>query len=177
MLLLPLAPNARGEQAAGEPTPSPHVVNGAVVWSPVGAESSYEVAVSSTPGGAPDRASTYLRVQRVPGETQAFRPVLAAGDTEYVGVSADGGLRWSSPEVAVTVSSGRAPPARSRRVRHDRERWRKARARRWSKTPRRRPAARRRAPRLRRGTKPRRARRGLPTRRRACARRPSAGAC
>jgi hypothetical protein len=85
--------------------PELSVAEGAVWWSPIAAETSYKVALSTAPRGSATRTTTYVTVARVAGTVQSYTPVLAPGQTVYVGVSADGGATWSEEEVAVT-----APP-------------------------------------------------------------------
>ncbi len=86
---------------AGAPVPS--VSGGSVNWVSVGAESSYKVALSNDARGTSDRTTRYLSIARVPGSVQSYSPALAAGETVYVGVSADGGLTWSEAEAIVSL--------------------------------------------------------------------------
>jgi hypothetical protein len=72
-----------------------------VQWSALGAESSYEVAISNEPRGGANRTTSYLTIPRAPGETQSYTPTLAPGETVYIGVSADNGLTWSEHEATV----------------------------------------------------------------------------
>lgn len=102
-LLALLVQGARAEPPQSALVPSPRLLGSAVTWSPVGVEGAYEVAVATAPAGTPGAVVRDYTVARVPGEAQLFRPPLAPGHTAYVSVSADGGLLWSSPQLAVTA--------------------------------------------------------------------------
>jgi hypothetical protein len=107
-------PTTTPEPAAALTTAAPVltvVAGGTVEWAPIGAESSYRVAISNDARGAADRVTSYLWVERVPGEVQSYTPALAPGETAYVGVSANGGVTWSTQEVAVTAPKAEPPPS------------------------------------------------------------------
>ncbi len=91
--------------ALSAPVPALSVAGETVSWAPTGAETYYEVAISNAPRGAAGRATEYLSIARKPGETQTYTPTLSAGQTVYVGVSADNGPDWSTQEAIVTAPS------------------------------------------------------------------------
>jgi hypothetical protein len=95
--------------AAG-PSPVVQVSEGSARWLAVGAETSYDVAVSTAPRGSDDRTTTYLTVPRTAGEAQSYRPDLAPGQTVWVGVSADAGQLWSTSEAILSSVPGGASP-------------------------------------------------------------------
>jgi hypothetical protein len=97
--------------------PSLSVSGQTVRWSPVGSETSYEVAVSSAPRGAASRTTTYSNQARLPGTAQSYTPSLSPGEKVYVGVSADGGVTWSESEVSVSLPSAPTPSVAGKTVR------------------------------------------------------------
>jgi hypothetical protein len=102
---------ARADLLPALPAPTPVAAGATVQWRPIALEGSYIVAVSSEPRSASPRATRYLSVTRGPGEVQAYTPALSAGETAYVGVSADGGMTWSEQEAAVTAPASDWEPA------------------------------------------------------------------
>ncbi len=110
------APTAEPEpQPEPEPEGQPAVpvvsVSGETVqWHPVKLEGAYVVAVSNDVRGAADRVTSYIWVERTPGEIQSYTPTLAPGETVYVGVSADGGVTWSEQEATVTAPAPEPEP-------------------------------------------------------------------
>ncbi len=102
----PAPPEQEPESTPSVPAPALSVSGGTVHWSTGGAGGDYRVAISNDVRGAADRLTTYLWVQRAPGEIQSYTPTVPPGETVYVGVSADGGISWSQQEAAVT---GRTP--------------------------------------------------------------------
>jgi hypothetical protein len=98
------APAAAGP-AAGEGAPLPHADGAVVEWSPVGPETSYEIAISTAPRERPNRVTTYVTVPRTQGEPQRYTPPVTAGSRAWIGISADGGLTWSGQEARITGAS------------------------------------------------------------------------
>jgi hypothetical protein len=102
------APSSEPEQASADATgeaPALAVLWHAVVWNTVPGAASYKVAISESARGTAGRATRYVSIAPAPGAVQFYVPALEAGETAYVGVSADGGLTWSEQEVAVTAPS------------------------------------------------------------------------
>ncbi|HEY4428185.1 MAG TPA: hypothetical protein VGN08_08295 [Solirubrobacteraceae bacterium] len=81
--------------------PTPRWSGGRVQWAPVGVESYYKLAISEAPRGTPGRPTVYVTVPRTQEEDQFYTPRVPAGKVIYVGVSADGGLTWSTGEATV----------------------------------------------------------------------------
>ncbi|HEY7831456.1 MAG TPA: beta-galactosidase [Solirubrobacteraceae bacterium] len=94
-----------------EPTaPTLSVHGGTVQWKSLGPESSYGVAISNDVRGASDRVTHYLTLPRQSGEAQSYTPKLEAGETLYVGVTADSGETWSPAEVTVSAPASEPEP-------------------------------------------------------------------
>jgi hypothetical protein len=101
-----VAPGAPADLPPGGLVPAPRLAADAVSWTPVGVESSYEVAISTAPRGSQVRTTYYLTIPRRASEAQSYQPRLAVGQTAYIGVSADGGRLWSGREIAVRGVAG-----------------------------------------------------------------------
>ncbi len=96
-------PWSTDEVAVGAPVaPALSVSGQTALWSSIGNESSYTVAVSNAPRGAADRETQYFYIERAPGSTQSYTPTVTPGETVYVGVAAEGGP-WSTDEVAISA--------------------------------------------------------------------------
>jgi hypothetical protein len=81
--------------------PSPTVSGSTVHWSSTGLEGSYEIAISRDARGTDDRETEYLSVASTPAPEQSYTVDVPAGETLYVGISADDGVTWSAAEAAV----------------------------------------------------------------------------
>lgn len=101
-LLAITAASAGAEPSAGGLAPEPTVSGETVQWNALAGESSYKVAISRDVRGSDDRGTVYLSIPRTASEVQSYTPEVPPGATVYVGVSSDGGLTWSSEEVAVS---------------------------------------------------------------------------
>jgi hypothetical protein len=109
-LLALAAPAATAGLPPGGLAPDPESSGGTVLWSPVGVESSYKLAISTAARGSSDRSTTYLSVPREGGEVQSYAPVLPSEGTLYIGVSADEGATWSSQEASVSAGPAATGP-------------------------------------------------------------------
>jgi hypothetical protein len=83
----------------------------AVVWNTTPGAASYKVAVSNSARGAAGRVTRYLSIAPIAGEVQFYTPALQAGETVYIGVSADDGSTWSEHEVSITAPGSVAEQA------------------------------------------------------------------
>jgi hypothetical protein len=103
--LATLASAAEPPPLGGALTPVLSVHGETVQWTPIGTETSYEIAISTAPRGVAGRTTQYLTVPRDASEPQSYTLTLQPGQTAYVGVSADKGLTWSAEEATVTAET------------------------------------------------------------------------